>query len=338
LFTFPDVAWEAGEIRAAAFRDNKPVAIESKHTVGPAVALKATPITGPGGLQADGSDVALIDIEAVDAKGQRSPTFEQRVDFKMSGPGVWRGGYNSGKEKSINNTYLDLECGINRVAVRSTETAGSIAVTATCEGLKPVTLSIPSHEVRINSGIAPAVPMLPLVALSKARTSAVPSGGTSTGPAVKSGATHGKYLKDFSYSGPTKNVHIEADAQDGKKIYVDGDEMFAKLPVGLRGADWIAAAAADRMYNAVDLMEFPAPAGSVVYVAHDDRLDHPAWLAKQFQPTEMSLKVDGKPMKVFQHRAEKDESLTLGTNTENEKAGACNMYIVFVNATQANGK
>ena len=338
LFTFPDVAWEAGEIRAAAFRDGKPVAIESKHTIGPAVALKATPITGPGGWQADGSDVALIDIEAVDAKGQRSPTFEQRVDFKMSGPGVWRGGYNSGKEKSINNTYLDLECGINRMAVRSTETAGSIVVTATCEGLKPVTLSIPSHAVRINSGIAPAVPMLPLVALSKVRTSAAPSGGTTTGPPVKSGATHGKYLKDFSYSGPTKNVHIEADAENGKRIYIDSGETFAELPLGLRGADWTSAAVADRMYNAVDLMELPAPAGSVVYVAHDDRLDRPAWLAKQFQPTEMSLKVDGKPMTVFQHRAEKDESLTLGTNTENEKAGACNMYIVFVNAAQTNGK
>ena len=125
LFTFPDVAWEAGEIKAVAFRNGKPVAIDSKHTVGPAVALRAVPITGPGGLQADGSDVALIDVEAVDAKGERCPTFEQRADFKLTGPGVWRGGYNSGKEKSINNTYLDLECGINRVAVRSTRDPGA---------------------------------------------------------------------------------------------------------------------------------------------------------------------------------------------------------------------
>ncbi len=128
------------------------------------------PITGPGGLQADGSDVALIDVEAVDAKGERCPTFEQRADFKLTGPGIWRGGYNSGKEKSINNTYLDLECGVNRVAVRSTETPGQIALNATCEGLKPVTITIPSHAVRINSGIAPAVPLLPLVALTKTRT------------------------------------------------------------------------------------------------------------------------------------------------------------------------
>ena len=55
--------------------------------------------------------------------------FQQRADFKLTGPGAWRGGYNSGKEKSINNTYLDLECGVNRVAVRSTETPGQIRLT-----------------------------------------------------------------------------------------------------------------------------------------------------------------------------------------------------------------
>ena len=49
-----------------------------------------TPITGPGGLHADGSDIALIDVEAVDAKGDRCSTLQQRVDFEMEGPGVWR--------------------------------------------------------------------------------------------------------------------------------------------------------------------------------------------------------------------------------------------------------
>jgi hypothetical protein len=37
-------------------------------------------------------------------------------------------------------------------------------------------------------------------------------------------------------------------------------------------------------------------------------------------------------MKVFQRRAEHDESLTLGANTENAGAKACNMYLVFVSA------
>ena len=53
---------------------------------GQPVALRLTAMTGPGGLQADGSDIALIDVEAVDAHGERCPTFQQRVDFTCDGP------------------------------------------------------------------------------------------------------------------------------------------------------------------------------------------------------------------------------------------------------------
>jgi beta-galactosidase len=88
----------------------------------------------PGGLQADGSDVAFFDVEVVDAQGRRCPTDEARVDFKVDGPAIWRGGYNSGKINSVNNLYLDTECGINRVAIRSTLTPGTITLTATRNG------------------------------------------------------------------------------------------------------------------------------------------------------------------------------------------------------------
>ena len=87
-------------------------------TAGPAAAIRMTPITGPKGLQADGEDIALIDFEVVDAKGERCPTDYARVDFTCTGPAIWRGGYNSGIVNSTNNLYLNTECGINRVAVR----------------------------------------------------------------------------------------------------------------------------------------------------------------------------------------------------------------------------
>jgi beta-galactosidase len=112
LFTFPEVAWEKGELKALGYRNGAVVASQAKHTIGPAVAVRLTPILGPHGLQADGSDLALFDVEVVDAKGERCPTFQQRVDFTLSGPGVWRGGYNSGKTNSINHQFLDVECGI----------------------------------------------------------------------------------------------------------------------------------------------------------------------------------------------------------------------------------
>jgi beta-galactosidase len=164
LFTFADVAFEPGEIKAVAFNGNQAVATQTKCTVGRPVALKVTPIVGPDGLEADGSDVALFDVEAVDEHGQRCPTFQQRVDFEIDGPGVWRGGYNSGKINSINNPYLDLECGINRVAVRSTLTAGQITIRAATQDLRPTSASITSHPARIEDGS-----VSPLSAVSAAK-------------------------------------------------------------------------------------------------------------------------------------------------------------------------
>jgi hypothetical protein len=76
----------------------------------------------------------------------------------------------------------------------------------------------------------------------------------------------------------------------------------------------VQAAKADRAYSAVDLMELAVPAGAVVSIAHDNRLAVPTWLSKQFQPTNETLTVGGKPMAIFQHRATAAESLTLGDN------------------------
>lgn len=136
IFTFPDVAFEAGTLKAVGYKSGKAAAEMTLATAGPAKAIKVTPITGPGGLKADGGDVALFDVEVVDAEGRRCPTDEGRVDFEVAGPCVWRGGYNSGKINSVNNLYLDTECGINRVAIRSTEKAGTITLKATRKGLE----------------------------------------------------------------------------------------------------------------------------------------------------------------------------------------------------------
>jgi beta-galactosidase len=109
-------------------------------------------------LQADGADVAFIDVEVVDAHGSRCPTDEARVDFAVRGPAIWRGGLSSAKRDSTNNLYVDTECGINRVAIRSTLTPGTITVTATREGLTPGTVTVVSTPVEILGGLLLALP------------------------------------------------------------------------------------------------------------------------------------------------------------------------------------
>jgi beta-galactosidase len=155
IFAFPAIQFEPGKISAAAKTAAKIVARDEIATAGEPKALKLTPHTGPRGLQADGSDVAFFDIEVIDAQGRRCPTDEARVDFKLDGPAIWRGGYNSGKPNSVNNLWLDTECGINRVAIRSTLTSGAIRLTATRTGLEPATVKLDSAPVKITDGLIP---------------------------------------------------------------------------------------------------------------------------------------------------------------------------------------
>jgi beta-galactosidase len=155
IFEFPQIKFEPGKISAVATANGKTVAQDEIETAEEAKALKLTPHVGPNGLQADGSDVAFFDVEVVDAQGRRCPTDEARVDFKVDGPAIWRGGYNSGKVNSVNNLYLDTECGINRVAIRSTMTPGAITLTAMRDGLEPATVKIESKPVEIKDGLMP---------------------------------------------------------------------------------------------------------------------------------------------------------------------------------------
>jgi beta-galactosidase len=102
----------------------------------------------------------------------------------------------------------------------------------------------------------------------------------------------------------------------------------------LKGSDWIQTANADKLYSAVDLIEVGPGEDSIVYVAHDDRLPRPAWLKRLFTPTETSLAVAGKTMKLFERHVHGGESLTLGSNTEDRRLKSCNMYVVFVKAVE----
>jgi beta-galactosidase len=59
---------------------------------------------------------------------------------------------------STNNLYLSTEAGINRVAVRSTLTPGTITITATRAGLTAGTIKIDSKAMRISGGLEIELP------------------------------------------------------------------------------------------------------------------------------------------------------------------------------------
>jgi beta-galactosidase len=328
LFTFPDVAWVPGQLKAVAYRDGRVWATDTLHTVGPAVALRLTPRVGPGGLRADGSDVALLDVEAVDAQGARCPTFESRVDFDCVGPATWRGGWNSGRIDSINHRELDLEAGINRVAIRAGLVPGAITVGVRAPGLGAASVTLVSVPVGLQDGIAATLPPTPAVALPPEPPHFAPE-VIPVAAALPATALAGRFSLRFSYSGPVTIVNLETDAQDGRNAYVDRDSPFTGLPADLRGADWVQAADRDAHYSAADLMQLTVPAATAVTVAFDQRLPRPEWLVRQFEPTGRQLDVLGQAMALFARRSARAESLTLGANADGFPGPAC-MYLVFI--------
>ncbi|MBV9926984.1 MAG: DUF4982 domain-containing protein [Acidobacteria bacterium] len=176
LYTFKDVEWQPGTIRAVGYdREGKRVTEDSKTTAGEPVALRLTTHAGPRGLRADGADVALVDVEVVDAKGNRCPTALNLVDFTLTGPGEWRGGIAQGPDNYILSKSLPVENGVNRVIIRSTTRAGKVVVSATAAGLKPASVVIVSRPAAADGGLSPALP-------GEGLTSYLGRGPTPSGP------------------------------------------------------------------------------------------------------------------------------------------------------------
>jgi beta-galactosidase len=158
-FTFKQVSWLPGSIKAIGYDANgKQICSAEKKTAGKPAALRLTSITHPKGMQANGHDLALFEVEVVDANGQRCPVAFNMINFKLEGEAEWRGGMAQGPDNYILAKELPVECGVNRVLVRSTTKAGVIKLTATADGLKPASLQLQSTAVLVNNGLSIQLP------------------------------------------------------------------------------------------------------------------------------------------------------------------------------------
>ena len=171
LYTFENIAFEPGNLEAVG-SDGSKYKIE---TAGEPYQLKLSAIENPEGMKADGADMALFEIEVLDKQGRRCPLDDRMISFNLWGEAKWIGGIGTRDNKSmqrpddnrpaglldaaatknISDNYvgqmvLPVECGVNRVLVRSTTNAGEIHLSACAEGLKPAYIEVKSEAV--NSG------------------------------------------------------------------------------------------------------------------------------------------------------------------------------------------
>lgn len=159
LFTFKNIEWKSGEIKAIGYNANgKKITEDSKKTAGEPVAIKLTPRVSPNGLRADGNDIAMVDVEVVDKDGNRCPTALNPVNFALSGEAEWRGGIAQGENNYIMSKVLPVENGVNRVLIRSTTKAGKIVLKADSENLKSAQIELNSKTFESKNGLSLEMP------------------------------------------------------------------------------------------------------------------------------------------------------------------------------------
>jgi hypothetical protein len=208
VFTFDNVQWQDGELKAVGYdAAGRQVCETTLATAGKPAALRLTRIEAPHPLRADGADLALLQVEVVDAKGRRNPVALDTVHFDLQGPAEWRGGIAQGPNNHVLARDLPVEGGVNRVFVRSTTQPGKITVRAAAPGLAPAELSFEATPVKVVDGLAALAPPLPLH-LDRGPTPATPS------------------FKVSRVAVPVASLDAASNAGDAAKSY-DDDETTA---------------------------------------------------------------------------------------------------------------
>jgi beta-galactosidase len=130
-----NVPYTNGELKAVGVVDNKEVETTILKTSGDAAKIKL--IVDRTKISANGQDLSFATIEVTDKDGNLQPNAENRLEFKISGPGVIAGVDNA-NIKDV-DPYLATSRkawhGRALVVIRSTKNAGSIKLTVSSKDL-----------------------------------------------------------------------------------------------------------------------------------------------------------------------------------------------------------
>src|SRR4051812_35033556 len=152
------IPYEPGVLEARGTKDGKVVLTEVRETTGEPVAIRLT--TDRSEIDADGEDVAVLRVQALDKEGRAIPTADYPIHFKVTGEGTLIGVGNGDPncQESDKGNVRSLFNGLAQVIVQANRTPGKITVEAFTGEWPPPKL--PSTQVTIttkNVELRPAV-------------------------------------------------------------------------------------------------------------------------------------------------------------------------------------
>jgi beta-galactosidase len=152
------VKYEPGVIEARGSKDGKVALTEKRETTGPTVAIRLT--ADRTEIDADGEDVAILTVEALDKEGRPVPTASNLISFKVSGAGALIGVGNGDPncQESDKDPKRSLFNGLAQVIVQSTKEPGEIHIEAVKEGwdgpgLTPAKLVVVTKRVQLRPSV-----------------------------------------------------------------------------------------------------------------------------------------------------------------------------------------
>lgn len=150
-----DVVYAPGTLEARGYKDGKLVLTQRRETTDApsAIALSADRTE----IDADGEQVAMVNVEVRDAKGRIVPITDNEIAFKVTGSGklIGTGNGDPTDQAPDKGTSRKAFAGLCMAIVQSAKNSGVITVEATSPGLTPATLTINTKSVTLR----PQVPV-----------------------------------------------------------------------------------------------------------------------------------------------------------------------------------
>lgn len=140
------VPYHPGTLKAVSYKGGKVVLAREIRTAGPAARMMMEPDRKH--IHADGKDLSFVTIKIVDKNGNLIPHADNLIHFRISGAG-FIAGMDNGNEtdhESFKGDQHKAFNGLCLVVVQSDGKKGAITLTATAEGLPPVSAVIDAGE------------------------------------------------------------------------------------------------------------------------------------------------------------------------------------------------
>jgi beta-galactosidase len=145
------VRYEPGVIEAQGWKDGKLALTEKRETTGPVAALRLS--ADRTEIDADGEDLAILTVDALDSAGRAVPTAAEMIHFKVTGEGALIGVGNGDPncQESDKEPRRSLFNGLAQAVLQSTKTAGTMEIEASTRGgeVTPAKVTITTKQVEL---------------------------------------------------------------------------------------------------------------------------------------------------------------------------------------------